>query len=173
MKSFSKSLLIYFIAFIIITWWSNSPLGIDQLYDSILSNILEDKYINYFYAITGIIVLILLIKYIYKSFKNRPKKFFIRYFRLYGFLFCLNSIFTFIFYSYIFSYTLFYSFLYINRLETTLVNSHPYQKHKNNIEDKIFSEFKNQNYIDNNKTYNITTKYGLLNLPYSYKIETK
>ena len=173
MKFVSKRIILYTITFFSFTWFSKSPLGIDQIYDKFITTLLKDEYLNYFIIVSGILVFCLIIKMIYKNFSNRPEKFFKRYFRLYGFVYSMNTIFTLFFYSYILSHALFYTFLYINRIETTSINSYPYQKHKNDIEDEIFSEFKHNNYIDQNKTYNITTKYGLLNLPYSSKIESK
>ena len=173
MKFVIKRIILYILAFFALTWFSNSTLGINQLYDQFITTFIKDEYLNYFIIVSGILVFVLVIKIIYNNFSHRPEQFFRRYFRLNGFVYSLNIIFTFFFYTYILSHALFYAFLYINRIETTLVNSYSYEKHKNHIEDKIFTEFTNHNFFDKNKTYYITTKYGLLNLPYSYKIETK
>ncbi|QTV05817.1 hypothetical protein [Faecalibacter bovis] len=173
MKFIIKRIILYTIAFFALNWFSNSPLGIDQIYDKSISTLLKNEYLNYFFIVSGILVFFLIIKIIYKNFSHRPDKFFRRYFRIYGFVYSLNLVFTFFFYTYILSYTLFYIFLYINRIDTTSIISYPYQKHKNDIEDEIFLDFERNNYIDKSKTYIITTKYGLLNLPYTSKIETK
>lgn len=174
MHSFTGKLLLYSLAWGIYIILSRSPYGLDQLYDQQIQDSIYDSYFSIYLYISVSVIGLLLCRSLYYQFRSRSKQAISIYFRRFGLLKILNSIFAFVLFSYLLIHLIHCSVLYINRIQTTAIYTTSYKYGQNNIEDDVIQKYlyhhgPNQN-AKFHQQFQLTTKKGLLKLPYQITI---
>lgn len=174
MKSFFKTILIYGLGYFAISWWSKSALGLSQLYNQQFIDKIDENYYIYFIICSFLIAFLIGIRSIFKKFKNRERNVIKRFLQLNWFMFILTYVLTVTLITYILSSVLFNGMLYLNRSYTISEVVYKYQFKKDEVDDQFLHQYAirngDYNYLYRNKSFQLTKKYGLLNLPYALEI---
>ena len=176
MHSFTRKLLLYCLVFRVYFIFSRSPYGLDQLYNQQIQDFIYDRYFSIYTCIAIPVVGYFICRSIYRQFKSRSRKAILIYFKRFGFLKISITTLSLFYLSYFLIQILHCVTLYTNRIKTTAIATTTYHYGTDPYKDRLIQQYL---YKENSKEYakyyqpfKLTTKEGLLKLPYHITINT-